>query len=109
MKTNLTRVWPVLFLILFTTRSWAQQTPQIQPAKASSAKSSIKTSAGTQLLYGSLPLSTKSLSARQNLEMALDQYENAGFDEATMHAELTTDKDPKFALGYALWSFAARR
>ena len=109
MKTNLTRVWLLLFLILFATRSWAQQTQHIQPAKASPAKAPIKTSTGTQLLYGSLPLSTKSLSARQNLEMALDQYENAGFDEAMMHAELATDKDPKFALGYALWSFAARR
>ena len=109
MKTNLTRVSLVLFLILFTTRSWAQQTQHIQPAKASPAKAPIKTPTGTQLLYGSLPLSTKSLSARQNLEMALDQYENAGFDEAMMHAELATDKDPKFALGYALWSFAARR
>jgi tetratricopeptide (TPR) repeat protein len=109
MRANRTRIFFVLIFILFSTKSWAQQTPPIQPAKASPGKTPAKVSAGTQLLYGSFPLTTKSLSARQNLEMALDQYENAGFEEAVMHAQLATDKDPKFALGYALWSFAARR
>ncbi len=98
-------------LFIFTTGSLAQQTAHVQPAKATaaSAKPSVKIPVGSQLLFGSLPISTKSRDARGNLEMALDQYENAGFDEAIMHAELATDKDPNFALGYALWSFAARR
>ncbi len=109
MRTNLTRISLVLCFSFFSTRIWAEQTPQIQPAKTGPAKSAVRVSAGTQLLYGSIPLTTKSLSARQNLEMALDQYENAGFEEAILHAQIATDKDPKFALGYALWSFAARR
>ena len=109
MRNNLTRISFVLFIALFSTSTWAQQSPHVQPAKATAAKAPVTVAIGTQLLYGSIPISTRSLAARQNLEMALDQYENAGFDEATMHAELATDKDPKFALGYALWSFAARR
>lgn len=109
MRNNLARISLVLFIALFSTSIWAQQSPQVQSAKAAAAKAPVRASTGTQLLYGSIPISTRSVAARQNLEMALDQYENAGFDEATMHAELATDKDPKFALGYALWSFAARR
>jgi tetratricopeptide (TPR) repeat protein len=98
-------------LCIFTTPSGAQQTPHVQPAKstAATAKPATKSPAASQFLFGSLPLSTKSGEARGNLEMALDQYENAGFDEAIMQAELATDKDPNFALAYALWSFAARR
>ncbi len=109
MRTTLTRILLVLFLALFSTKIWAQETAHIQPAKANAAKTPVKVVSGTQLLYGSIPLSTKSLAARQNLEMALDQYENAGFEEAIMHAQLAVDKDAKFAMGYALWSFAARR
>ena len=90
---------------------YAQQSAHLQPAKSSTtpAKPAVKIPVGSQLLFGTLPLSTKSLAARTNLEMALDQYENASFDEAVLHAKLATDKDPNFALGYALWSFAARR
>jgi tetratricopeptide (TPR) repeat protein len=111
MRSNSARVFLVLSLLfaLSGNRTGAQQAPHIQPTKSSTAKLPVKVAAGTQLLYGSLPLYTKSAPARHNLEMALDQYENAGFDEATMHAELATDNDPNFALAYALWSFAARR
>jgi tetratricopeptide (TPR) repeat protein len=100
-------------LLIFASTSWAQQTAHVQPAKstttAGTAKPSVKIPVGSQLLYGAMPLSTKSLAARHNLEMALDQYENASFEEAIMHAQLATEKDPNFALGYAVWSFAARR
>ena len=109
MRTNLTRAIHVLLFLVVSTALWAQQAPQMKPAKASPAKAPVKASVAPQLLNGSIPVSTKSREARENLEMALDQYENAGFEEAIMHAELATDKDPKFALGYALWSFAARR
>ncbi len=89
--------------------AWAQQTAHVEPTKASSAKPAIKTATASQKLFGSLAISSKSVGARENLEMALDQYENAGFDEAVMHAQMATEKDPKFALAYAVWSFAARR
>lgn len=103
-------VVPVACLFLAAT-GWAQQAPHLQPAKSTTAaaKPAVKIPVGSQLLYGAMPISTKSLAARNNLELALEQYENANFDEAILHARLATQKDPGFALGYALWSFAARR
>ena len=102
-----------LALLVLASTSYAQQTPRVQQAKSTTtnaaAKPSVRIPAGLQFLYGAMPISTKSLAARNNLEMALDQYENAGFDEAILHAQLATEKDPNFALGYAVWSFAARR
>jgi tetratricopeptide (TPR) repeat protein len=102
----------VLFLVLILAPALgAQQTAHLQPARSSTtpAKPPVKIPVGSQLLFGTLPLSTKSLAARANLEMALNHYENANFDQAVLHAKLATDKDPSFALGYALWSFVARR
>jgi tetratricopeptide (TPR) repeat protein len=100
-------------LLLLVSTSWAQQTPRVQQAKSTTtsaaAKPPVKIPAGLQFLYGAMPISTKSLAARNNLEMALEQYENASFDEAILHAQLATEKDPNFALGYAVWSFVARR
>lgn len=93
--------------------SWAQQAPHVQQAKSTTttaaAKPPVKIPVGLQLLYGAMPISTKSAAARSNLELALDQYENASFDEAILHARLATEKDPNFALGYAVLSFSARR
>lgn len=109
MRPTSTRILFSLLFLLFATKSRAQQTAHMQPAKSAAAKPAVKVSPGSQLLFGTFPLSTKSEAARSNLEMALDQYENAGFDLAIMHAQLAAEKDPKFALGYALWSFAARR
>ncbi len=87
----------------------AQQAAHLTSAKSNAPKPAVKAAPATRLFYGSLPVSTKSKDATQNLEMALDQYENAGFDQAIMHAEMATDSDPLFGLAYALWAFAARR
>ena len=43
------------------------------------------------------------------LEAALDQYENVLLDNSVESARKATEKDPQFALAYAVWSFAARR
>lgn len=94
---------------LLAAPAWAQVSSHVQETKAGPAKSAAKTAPAPQKLFGSLRISSKSLEARENLEMALDQYENAGFDEAVMHAQMATEKDPNFALAYAVWSFAARR
>lgn len=114
MRSISARITFAIFLLLLSRENCAQQTTaHLQPTKSSSAtaapKPATKIPMGSQLLYGVLPISTKSVAARNNLEMALDQYENAGFDEAILHAQLATEKDPNFALGYAVWSFAARR
>lgn len=62
-----------------------------------------------QQLFGTLPVSTRSLEARKLLEQAIDQYENVELDNCLASARKATEKDPKFALAYAVWSFAARR
>jgi tetratricopeptide (TPR) repeat protein len=54
-------------------------------------------------------VSTKSPEAKQLVESALDQYENALLDSSVESARRATEKDPHFALAYAVWSFAARR
>lgn len=89
--------------------AWAQQSTHIEEAKAGPAKPAVKATPASQKLFGTLSIASKSVEARKNLEMALDQYENAGFDEAIMHAQMATEKDPNFALAYAVWSFVARR
>lgn len=89
--------------------AWAQQPAHIEAAKAQPAKTGVKVTLASQKLFGTLGIASKSVEARENLEMALDQYENAGFDEAIMHAKMATEKDPNFALAYAVWSFVARR
>ena len=109
MKPNLLRWLPLLCLSLIPAAAPAQQAAHVAPAKTATAKSAVKVAPGTLFFFGTLAISTKSKDAKENLEMALDQYENAGFDQAMMHAEMATNSDPKFALAYAVWAFAARR
>jgi predicted Zn-dependent protease len=109
MKPNLLLWLPLLCLGLSPASSLAQQSAHVQPAKTYTAKPSVKVAPATQMFFGALAISTKSKEARENLEMALDQYENAGFDQAMMHAQMATDSDHQFALAYAVWAFAARR
>jgi tetratricopeptide (TPR) repeat protein len=94
---------------LLAAPAWAQQSAHIEEAKARPAKPAVKVTPASQKLFGTLGIASKSVEARENLEMALDQYENAGFAEAIMHAQMATEKDPNFALAYAVWSFVARR
>jgi tetratricopeptide (TPR) repeat protein len=62
-----------------------------------------------QLLFGALPVSTHSLEARSLVEKALDEYENESLEESIADSRKATEKDPQFALAYALWAFAAQR
>jgi tetratricopeptide (TPR) repeat protein len=62
-----------------------------------------------QLLFDTLPISTHSLEARTLVEKALENYENVAVEACITDAKKAADKDPQFALAYALWSFAARR
>ena len=109
MKPNLLRWLPFLCLSLIPAAAPAQPAAHVAPAKTLTAKSAVKVAPGALFFFGTLAISTKSKDAKENLEMALDQYENAGFDQAMMHAEMATNSDPKFALAYAVWAFAARR
>src|ERR1700693_728524 len=93
---------------VMTAPSWAQQTAHLTEAKAPTAKPAVKVTPSAQLLFGSLGIASKSVEARQQLEMAIDQYENAQYADAILHAQKATEKDPNFALAYALWSYAAK-
>jgi predicted Zn-dependent protease len=59
-------------------------------------------------LFNSIPVSTHSAEAQAYLEVAIEKYEDGLFDDATVHAQHATEKDPQFALAYAFLSFVAR-
>jgi tetratricopeptide (TPR) repeat protein len=60
------------------------------------------------LLFGTIPVSTSSIDARKFAELSLEKYENAMMHDAIVHAQHATEKDPEFALGYALLCLASR-
>lgn len=69
---------------------------------------SSKSARDSQKLFNSIPVSTHSEEANKYLELAFDKYESGLFDDAIVHAKHATEKDPQFALAYALLSFAGR-
>lgn len=83
--------------------------PRVEQARALTNSASSGVSVVPQQLFGSLPVSTRSAEARQLVEKALDEYENVMLVESLASARKAVQKDPKFALAYAMWSFAARR
>src|SRR5690242_15038122 len=98
----------LVFPSLFATPAWAQST--LNPVKATTHNSSTAIAPiAHQQLFGSLPLATRSEDARKLVETAIDQYENVLLGNSTASAGQAAEKDPHFALAYAVWSFAARR
>jgi tetratricopeptide (TPR) repeat protein len=98
-----------LFLVLpvlLARPGWAQQTAQVTTTKALPAKA-VRVGP-SQMVFGSLAIASRSVGAREQVELALMQYENAQYADAIMHAKLAIAKDPQCALAYALWSYAAR-
>jgi tetratricopeptide (TPR) repeat protein len=98
-----------LFLVLpalLARPGWAQQTAQVTTTKALPAKA-VRVGP-SQMVFGSLAIASRSAGAREQVELALMQYENAQYADAIMHAKLAIAKDPQCALAYALWSYAAR-
>ncbi len=100
-----------VFLLILTgalgAPTWSQQTAHVTPAKATTTKPAVKVTPSAQLVFGSIGIASKSVAAKQQLEIALDRYENAQYAEAIKHAQAATEKDPQSALAYALWSYAA--
>jgi tetratricopeptide (TPR) repeat protein len=98
----------LVFPSLFATPAWAQST--LNPVKATTHNSSTAIAPiAHQQLFGSLPLATRSEDARKLVETAIDQYENVLLENSAASAGQAAEKDPHFALAYAVWSFAARR
>jgi hypothetical protein len=102
----------VFMLILtggvFAAPTWSQQTTHVTPAKATTAKPAVKVTPSAQLIFGSIGIASKSVAAKQQLELALNSYELAQYADAVKHAQLAAEKDPQSALAYAVWSYAAR-
>src|SRR3982074_312764 len=82
--------------------------PQVQETK-SRAAGLPRVAPVPLLLFGAIPVSTRSLEARKLTELALDKYEGVMLDDAIVQAQHATEKDPGFALGYAVLAFASRR
>jgi predicted Zn-dependent protease len=108
----------LIFPSLFAANAWAQQPPaahveetgrkEAVPATPASPIAPIGPSAQRQL-FGTVPIATKSDDARKLLEKSIDQYENVLLDMSVSNAHQATNKDPHFALAYAVWSYAANR
>jgi tetratricopeptide (TPR) repeat protein len=105
-------------LLVVVTATWcgsaaaqtkSKKSVHLAPASEVTPVPAERAVAPTQLLFGALPISTRSLEARQLVEKALDNYENVMLDESIASSKKAVEKDPQFALAYALWSFAARR
>jgi tetratricopeptide (TPR) repeat protein len=95
----------ILFSSLITAQVGAQaQTPQFRGSSAGSPKAAPH----FQKLFNSIPVSTHSEEAHKYLELAIDKYESGLLDDAIVHAQHATEKDPQFALAYAFLSFAGR-
>jgi tetratricopeptide (TPR) repeat protein len=97
-----------LFLTGHALRAQEQHPPRVQETK-SRAPGAPRLTTSHMLLFGSIPVSTRSLEARKAAELALDKYEAVMLDDAMVHAQHATELDHNFALGYALLSFSSRR
>jgi tetratricopeptide (TPR) repeat protein len=101
-----------LALILSLLLSGQAIRAQDHPARVQETKShpagSTRIAPAPLLLFGAIPVSTRSQEARRLTELALDKYENVLVDDALVQARHATEKDPDFALGYAVLSFVSR-
>ena len=102
-----------LITLMFVAASVSAQTqtpaPHVEPASSRAAEHTSPMALVPQTLFGAIPLATKSLEARESLELAWNEYENAMYDASADHARRAAHKDPQSALAFAMISFAARR
>src|SRR6266446_1441882 len=103
------RVLLLIFPSLLGCPAWAQSSaPRVEVAKARNTSSASKVAPiARQQLFGSIPVSTRSQEARKFVELSLDKYENPIVDAALSNARRAIQKDPQFALGYAVLSLAS--
>jgi tetratricopeptide (TPR) repeat protein len=90
---------------------WAnpQQSVSVTDSELKSPADAVPSSAPVAGHVFAFPVATKSVEAQKLVEVALDQYENVLLEDSAASARKATEKDPQFALAYAVWSFAARR
>jgi tetratricopeptide (TPR) repeat protein len=102
----------VLLMSAFLSSSvWAnpQQSASVTDSELKSNAEAAASSAPVASHVFAFPVASKSVEAQKLVEVALDQYENVLLEDSAASARKATEKDPQFALAYAVWSFAARR
>lgn len=109
--------------VLLVGQVWAQQAPasRVEPAASKEAVPASKPATPhrarskaiapptPRALFGVFPIATRSDEARKLVEKSIDQYENVLLDNSVATAKQATVRDPKFALAYAIWGYAANR
>ncbi|HWZ98771.1 MAG TPA: hypothetical protein VN025_13525 [Candidatus Dormibacteraeota bacterium] len=111
MSRFFSRFFLLIFPAAFAAGAWAQA-----PQHVTEASSRETTPAAPRVLplsknnvFGVFAVTSKSPEARKLVENALDQYENVLLDMSVSTAKKATEKDPHFALAYAVLAFASRR
>lgn len=101
----------ILLPAVLPASAWAcpQQSASVADSEPKSPADASQASAPVAGRVFAFPVATKSVAAQKLVETALDQYENVLLDNSVESARKATEKDPQFALAYAVWSFAARR
>jgi tetratricopeptide (TPR) repeat protein len=101
----------VLLPVFLSTPAWAspQQSASLTNAETNTPGVAARTTTQVTGHVFSFPVASKSVEAQKLMETALYQYENVLLDKSVQTARKATEKDPQFALAYALWSFAARQ
>ena len=103
----------IVFPLLLAMQARAQEpAPRVEEATSRSTPAAPAPQVGGAphaMLFGAFPVATRSPEARKLVEQAIDQYENVLLDESVSTAHQAAQKDPHFALAFAVWSFAARR
>jgi tetratricopeptide (TPR) repeat protein len=90
-------------------RANPQQSVSVTDSELKSPAEAAPSSPPAAAYVFAFPVATKSVEAQKLVEVALDQYENVLLEDSAASARKATEKDPRFALAYAVWSFAARR
>jgi tetratricopeptide (TPR) repeat protein len=81
--------------------------PRVQETKSSGA-GVTRLATPPLLLFGAIPVSTRSPEARKYAEVALDKYENVLLHEANIQIHKATEADRNFAFGWALQAYISR-
>jgi tetratricopeptide (TPR) repeat protein len=100
----------LLFPSFFAVSAWAQTSAaRVEETVARSGEKTAAIAPVPQQLFGAITLSTRSEEARKFLELAINKYEDAMYDDAAIRCRHAAEKDPQSALAYAMLSFSARR
>ncbi len=110
MRRFLSRFLLLIFPAAFAAGAWAQSSQRVEEASSKSTTSAARVQPlARNNVFGVFAVSSKSAEARKLVENAVDQYENVLLEQSVSSAKLATQKDPHFALAYAVLSFASRR